>query len=131
MTRRFVILAGILGCTGVIAGAFGAHGLEGRLDAHMLDVWNTGARYQIYHAIALLGAAWVCERFPGRAATVAGWLFVVGVVIFSGSLYALALSGIKWLGAVTPLGGLALIVGWALLGVAGCCGGKREQISGD
>ncbi len=115
MDRLFLLIAGILGATGVAAGAFGAHALRERLEPDLLRVWNTGADYHLLHAVALLGVAWVANRFPGAAAQTAGWAMVAGVVIFSGSLYALALSGVRVLGAVTPLGGLAFIVGWLAL----------------
>ena len=82
-------------------------------------MFETGARYQMYHALALLGVAWGIERWPNRAWRVAGWSFVVGIVLFSGSLYLLALSGARWLGAITPFGGVAFLVGWGLLGWAG------------
>jgi len=125
MARVFFIIGSVAGMLGVICGAFGAHGLEDRLDAEMLAIWNTAATYQMYHAVALLGAAWACERFAGRAAVVAGWLLTAGIVVFSGSLYVLALTGVKWLGAITPLGGLAFIVGWAMLIVAAATGNDR------
>ncbi len=99
----------------VAAGAFGAHALKTKLSPEMLAVWETAARYQAYHGLALLFVAWLADRHPSRAATAAGWLFCLGIVIFSGSLYALALSGERKLGAVTPLGGLALLAGWACL----------------
>ena len=115
MDRLFFALAAISGLIGVAAGAFGAHGLEGRRSADRLDVYETAARYQIYHALALLAVAWASTRWPGGAATAAGWLFVVGTLLFSGSLYALSLTGIRWLGAITPFGGLAFLAGWACL----------------
>lgn len=118
MDRLFVTLAGILGATGVAAGAFGAHALRERLGADLLRVWNTGAEYHLVHAVALLGVAWVAQRHPGAAAQTAGWAMVAGVVLFSGSLYALALSGVRVLGAITPLGGVAFIVGWLALAFA-------------
>lgn len=99
----------------VAAGAFGAHALAGRLPADLLDVWHTAARYQIYHALALLAVAWATTRWPSAATTAAGWLFIAGTVLFSGSLYLLALTGRRWLGAVTPLGGVAFLIGWGCL----------------
>ena len=113
--KLFVMIGSVFGLLGVAAGAFGAHGLEERLSAEMLETWGTAARYQMYHALALFGAAWLFDQTESVWATAAAALFVAGVLIFSGSLYALALSGIKWLGAITPIGGLALIAGW------GCC----------
>lgn len=99
----------------VAAGAFGAHSLRARLSAELLAVFETAARYQMYHALGLLAAAWAVSRWPGPWPARAGWLFVAGTVLFSGSLYALALSGITWLGAITPLGGIAFLAGWASL----------------
>lgn len=81
----------------------------------MLLVFETAARYQIYHALALLGAAWAATRWPGPALAAAGWLFVAGTLIFSGSLYLLSLTGLRWLGAITPVGGLAFLAGWLCL----------------
>ncbi|QDG51649.1 DUF423 domain-containing protein [Persicimonas caeni] len=110
--KLFVAMGSLLGLLGVAAGAFGAHALEARLDADMLAVWETAAKYQMYHALALFGAAWLVGQTQTTWATVAGWAFLGGVVVFSGTLYVLALSGIKWLGAITPIGGTAMIVGW-------------------
>jgi uncharacterized membrane protein YgdD (TMEM256/DUF423 family) len=115
MTRTFGVLACLLACLAVAAGAFGAHALRGRLSEELLAVFETGARYQMYHALALLGVAWAAARWPGPLAGAAGWLFVLGIVLFSGSLYLLALSGVRWLGAITPLGGLSFLAGWLLL----------------
>lgn len=115
MIRTFAVLACLLALVAVGAGAFGAHGLRARITPDLLAVWETGARYQMYHALALFVVAWALDRWPGTLAVAAGWLFVAGIVLFSGSLYLLALSGVRWLGAVTPLGGLAFLVGWALL----------------
>ena len=99
----------------VAAGAFGAHALRSRLAPDTLGIFEVGARYHMYHALGLLAAAWAVARWPGGATTAAGWLFVAGTVIFSGSLYLLSFTGQRWLGAVTPLGGLAFILGWAAL----------------
>jgi uncharacterized membrane protein YgdD (TMEM256/DUF423 family) len=98
---------------GVGLGAFGAHGLKSRASPEMVAVWETGVRYHLVHALGLLAVAWAIERWP--AAHLSGWLFVAGTVIFSGSLYVLVLTGQRWLGAITPLGGLAFIAGWLLL----------------
>lgn len=106
--------AGVLGALGVMAGAFGAHALEARIDEpRLLEVWETAARYHLIHALALLGVA----AHPQSPAA-AGWLFVVGVTLFSGSLYLMTLTGARWLGAITPLGGLAFIAGWLVLAFA-------------
>lgn len=96
----------------VALGAFGAHGLKDVLSAEMKAVYETGARYQAYHALALFVVAWLAAQWPGRAVDAAGWCFIAGIVIFSGSLYALALSGVRALGAVTPIGGLLFMAGW-------------------
>lgn len=115
MDRFFMVLGSASGFLGVAAGAFGAHVLRGRLTPEMLAVYQTAALYQLVHALALLGAAWAAARWPGRAATAAGWSFAGGTILFSGSLYALSLSGLRWLGSITPLGGLAFLAGWACL----------------
>ena len=96
-------------------GAFGAHALKARLDADLLAVFEVGVRYLMYHAFALLAVGWAQSRWPGPVLDASGWLFVAGTAIFSGSLYALSLTGEKWLGAVTPVGGLALLGGWLCL----------------
>jgi uncharacterized membrane protein YgdD (TMEM256/DUF423 family) len=113
--RLFFRLGSISGLIAVAAGAFGAHALRARLTPDYLAVFETAARYQMYHALGLLAAAWAVTRWPGRGVHLAGWLFVIGTVLFSGSLYALALTGIRWLGAITPLGGVALLAGWLCL----------------
>ncbi|MDH3497619.1 MAG: DUF423 domain-containing protein [Gemmatimonadota bacterium] len=113
--RLFVVLGAISALIAVAAGAFGAHALRARLDADLLAVFETGARYQMYHALGLFVAAWAWTRWQAPPAAWAGWLFVIGTVLFSGSLYALALSGVRALGAVTPFGGAAFLAGWAAL----------------
>ena len=115
MPRTFALLGALLAFLAVAAGAFGAHAVRGRLTPELLDTFETAARYQMYHALALLAVAWAADRWPGGASTVAGWLFVAGIVLFSGSLYGLSLSGVRWLGAVTPIGGLAFLGGWLAL----------------
>ena len=122
MDRTFLVLGSLSAGLAVAAGAFGAHGLRARLAPDMLAIFETGARYQMYHALALLAVAWVAVRSPGGPATLAGWLFVAGTLLFSGSLYALALSGTRWLGAITPLGGLCFLAGWAALAWAAARG---------
>ena len=115
MERTFAALGALSAAIAVAAGAFGAHALKGHLSPEDLSVFETGARYQMYHALALLAVAWAATRWPGSAVHAAGWLFVIGTLLFSGSLYALALSGVRWLGAITPLGGLAFLAGWVCL----------------
>ena len=115
MFRTFMTVASLLGALGVTLGAFGAHGLKSRVDPQMLAVWETGVRYHLVHALALLAVAWLVDRHQSVTAIWAGWLFVAGVVVFSGSLYVMTLTGLRWLGAVTPLGGVAFITGWLLL----------------
>ena len=115
-TDRLLFFAGaVLGLLGGLVGAFGAHALRGRVEADLLAVFETGARYHLYHALALLAAGYAAGRWPGGAAALAGWCFIAGIVLFSGSLYALALTGVRWLGAITPLGGVAFLVGWGAL----------------
>ncbi len=102
---------------GVILGAFGAHGLRARLSPEMLVVFETGVRYHLIHALGLLAVAGAASRWPGSYVSIAGYLFVAGIFIFSGSLYVLAITGMRWLGAITPIGGVCLIVGWGLLAI--------------
>jgi uncharacterized membrane protein YgdD (TMEM256/DUF423 family) len=118
--RRFAMLGALSAALAVGAGAFGAHALRESLESRLLEVFETAARYQMYHALGLLAVAWMVGQ-GGRAATAAsasGWSFVAGTLLFSGSLYAMALSGMRALGAITPLGGVAFIAGWVLLAVA-------------
>jgi len=102
---------------GVVLGAFGAHGLRGRLSPDLLDVFETGVRYHLIHGLGLLAVAWAASRWPSGWVGAAGWLFVAGILVFSGSLYLLALTGARWLGAITPIGGLCLILGWMALAI--------------
>ncbi|MGH7513157.1 MAG: DUF423 domain-containing protein [Gemmatimonadales bacterium] len=118
MDQLFFRLGAASGFVAVAAGAFGAHALRARLSADLIGVFETAARYQMYHALALMAVAWAAARWPGALPQWAGWLFVAGTVLFSGSLYALALSGIRWLGAITPLGGAAFLAGWLCLALA-------------
>ena len=116
MDRTFLLLASILGFLGVALGAFGAHGLRSRLGPDMLAVFETAVRYQMYHVFALLiVAAAIGHLGSARLLVTAGWLFFAGIVLFSGSLYALALTRTGILGAITPLGGLLFLAGWASL----------------
>ena len=115
-TYRFFFTAGaVLAGLAVMAGAFGAHALEGTLSTETLETYSTAVRYQMYHALGLLGAGWVMKEWRTNVAGVSGWLFLAGILLFSGSLYLLSLTGIGWLGAITPFGGLAFIIGWFLL----------------
>ena len=115
MDRVFFIIGALSACVGIAAGAFGAHGLKSHLSPEMLSVFEVGVRYQMYHAFALMAAAWAQTRWPSSLVTTGGWLFIIGTVLFSGSLCLLSLSGVRWLGAVTPLGGLAFLAGWVCL----------------
>jgi uncharacterized membrane protein YgdD (TMEM256/DUF423 family) len=115
MDRAFFIIGSVSAFLAVALGAFAAHGLKSRLEPAMLATFETGVRYHIYHALALLAVGWACTRWPGTAANASGWLFIAGTVLFSGSLYALALTGTRWLGAITPFGGAAFLAGWLCL----------------
>lgn len=118
MERIFLTLASLFGGLAVALGAFGAHALRGRLDEQMLANFETGVRYHFYHALALVAVAVVIKFWPNSPlANYAGWLFVVGILIFSGSLYLMALTGARWLGAITPIGGVAFIAGWICLAI--------------
>ena len=118
MDRIFFALGALSALLGVAAGAFGAHALKARVTPDMLAVFEVGVRYQMYHAFALIACAWAVTKWPGTLVNASGWLFVVGTIVFSGSLYALSLSGVRWLGAITPFGGLAFLAGWICLAVA-------------
>lgn len=118
MDRRFFGLGALSAMIAVAAGAFGAHALRARLTPDYLAVFETGARYQMYHALGLFVVAWALGRWPGQLPVWAGRLFVAGTVLFSGSLYLLALTGARWWGAVTPLGGVAFLAGWVCLGLS-------------
>ena len=118
MERVFFTLAAVFAFAGVAAGAFGAHSLKSRINTEMLVVFEVGVRYQMYHAFALIAAAWVQARWPSALATSGGWLFVACILLFSGSLYLISLSGLRWLGAVTPIGGAAFLAGWVCLALA-------------
>ena len=115
MERIFLTAGAVSAFIGVAAGAFGAHGLRSRLSAEMLTTFEVGARYQMYHALALVAVAWVQTRWPGSVTVAGGWLFIIGTVLFSGSLYLLSVTGVRWLGAITPFGGLAFLAGWLCL----------------
>jgi uncharacterized membrane protein YgdD (TMEM256/DUF423 family) len=115
MDRVFTLFAAAFGFLGVALGAFGAHALRTRLDPRDLEIFETAVRYQLFHALALLGVAWAWTRWPGAWTTRAGWLMTGGVLVFSGSLYVLVLTGQRGWGAVTPFGGVALLLGWLAL----------------
>ena len=123
MDRTFLFVGALAGFVGVALGAFGAHGLRNRLSPEMLAVFETGVRYQMFHALAILITAIALARIDGWAVRAAGWSFAAGIMLFSGSLYLLALTGVRSLGAVTPLGGLAFLAGWALLAYVAVVGG--------
>lgn len=128
MHRILQLLGSSLALLAVAAGAFGAHALRARLPADLLAVWETAARYQIYHALALLLAARMAGVRPAEGGwRAAGWLWVAGTALFSGSLYLLALTGVRWLGAVTPLGGLCFLAGWAAFAWAGWRTAERPR----
>ncbi|WP_413793083.1 MULTISPECIES: DUF423 domain-containing protein [unclassified Pseudomonas] len=118
MLRSFLMLAAFFGFTGVALGAFAAHGLKNRLSADYLAIFHTGVTYQLVHTLALLGVALLATHIPGRVVTWAGICFVIGILLFSGSLYLLTLTGISKLGIITPFGGVAFLIGWLCLGLA-------------
>lgn len=114
MDRTLFVLGAAFALIGVAAGAFGAHGLEGRVPAERLATFETGVRYQMYHAFALMLVGLAAARWPDALLQTAGWLFVAGIVIFAGTLYGLTFGGPRWLGAITPIGGLSFLAGWAV-----------------
>ncbi|TXR38025.1 DUF423 domain-containing protein [Ectopseudomonas mendocina] len=118
MARLWLLLSAFAGFTGVALGAFAAHGLKGRLTPEYLAVFQTGTHYQLIHALALFGVGLLALHMPGRLVNLAGDAFAVGILLFSGSLYLLTLSGIGKLGMITPFGGVAFLIGWLCLGLA-------------
>lgn len=119
MYKLFLFLGSVLGFLAVALGAFGAHALRSRMEADLMAVYQTGVQYHMYHALALLLTAVLCRFFPQSPLFMwAGWLFFAGVVVFSGSLYVLSMTGVRAWGAVTPVGGLAFLAGWLLLMIA-------------
>ncbi|WP_096607896.1 DUF423 domain-containing protein [Calothrix sp. NIES-2100] len=120
MTQIFLSIAAVLGGLSVAAGAFGAHALRDKISERSLEIFDTASRYQMYHALALLLVALLLSRTESPPFTLiaSGWLFIIGIAIFSGSLYALSLTGVKSLGAIAPLGGAAFIAGWGALALA-------------
>lgn len=118
MQRTFMIVMGISGALVVALGAFGAHAMESRISADLLATYETATRYHFYHTLALTAVIMALSRWPeSRLPAIAGWLFLTGILLFSGSLYLLVFSGLTWFGAITPLGGVAFITGWFLLAV--------------
>jgi len=115
MDRFFYAAGSLMAFVGVALGAFAAHGLKSRLSPDMLTIFEVGVRYQMYHAFGLIAVAWAITRWPEANLNSAGWCFIAGIVIFSGSLYLLSFTGMRWLGAITPIGGLAFLAGWAIL----------------
>ena len=115
MDRFFFVAGSVLAFFAVALGAFAAHGLKSRVAPDMLTIFETGVRYHMYHALALLAVAWAGSQWPESRVQYAGWAFIFGIVVFSGSLYLLSTTGIRWLGAITPIGGLGFLIGWALL----------------
>ncbi|KMN25109.1 DUF423 domain-containing protein [Pseudomonas helleri] len=118
MLRVFLMLAAFFGFTGVALGAFAAHGLKGRLSEQYLAIFHTGVTYQLVHALALIGVALLATQLQSRLVTWAGICFALGIVLFSGSLYVLTMTGISKLGMITPIGGLGFLAGWLCLGLA-------------
>lgn len=120
MMRIFLMFGAIFGALSVAAGAFASHALKEKLTEKAIAIFEVGVRYQMYHALALLLVGLLLSRWEQATLVLAisGWAFILGVVIFSGSLYVLSFTGIKWLGAITPLGGAAFIVGWSCLAIA-------------
>lgn len=110
--KTFALLGSIFALLGVAFGAFGAHALADKVEPRMLEIWETGVQYQMYHALALFAAAWLYHQTEATAALVAGWSFASGILVFSGSLYLIVFTGVRGLGAITPIGGIALLVGW-------------------
>ena len=115
MDKFFFSAGAVAAFVGVALGAFGAHSLKTKLSPDMLAIFEVGVRYQMYHALGLFAVAWAITRWPEANVNAAGWAFIVGILIFSGTLYLLSVTGLRWLGAITPIGGLAFLAGWAIL----------------
>ncbi|RPI25222.1 MAG: DUF423 domain-containing protein [Acidobacteria bacterium] len=125
MERLFISTGALFGFLAVAGGAFGSHALKNRLSPDMLQVFEVGVRYQMYHALALVLTGFILTRFQSPALTWAGAFFIAGVLIFSGTLYILTLTGLRWLGAITPMGGTALLIGWLCLAWGAWSAGQR------
>ncbi|MEK7263211.1 MAG: DUF423 domain-containing protein [Bacteroidota bacterium] len=115
MHRLFIIAGSLLSFVAVALGAFAAHLLKPKLPENLFNIFEVGVRYHFYHSLALFAVAWCIVQFPSSSFTIVGWLFISGIVIFSGSLYVMSLTGIQWLGAITPIGGVCFLSGWLLL----------------
>lgn len=115
MERLFFAFGSGFALIAVVTGAFAAHALKSRLSPDMFQVFEVAVRYQMYHALGLIAVAWASTQWSSQLITASGWLFVAGILIFSGSLYILSLTGVRWLGAITPIGGVAFIIGWGCL----------------
>ena len=115
MSRLFFAFGSGFALIAVITGAFAAHTLKSKLSPDMFEVFEVAVRYQMYHALGLIAVAWATSQWSSQLIAASGWLFVAGIVIFSGSLYILSLTGVRWLGAITPIGGVAFIIGWGCL----------------
>jgi uncharacterized membrane protein YgdD (TMEM256/DUF423 family) len=128
MLNRFVGLGAVLGFAGVLAGAFGAHGLESKISPEALTVFQTGVRYLVWHALALVAVGIAADRTPSRWLTAAAWLYATGCFLFSGSLFLLATTEWRWLGPVTPIGGTAFLAGWACLAAWACTAPRSIRV---
>lgn len=115
MKMNWFAVGALSGAIGVALGAFGAHALKSRLPENLLDVFETAVRYQMYHALALLAVGWAATRYPSGWVNASGWSFLVGIIVFCGSLYLMTMTGARWLGAITPIGGICFILGWVAL----------------
>lgn len=124
MKSNWFAVGAITAAIGVTLGAFGAHALKSRVTEDLLSVFEIGVRYQMYHAFGLLAVAWAAGRWPGSLPNASGWLFTLGILLFSGSLYLMTFTGVRWLGAITPVGGLCFISGWIALAMTALRGSQ-------
>ena len=127
MARWFITLGALCGASAVSLGAFGAHALKARLPEYQLAIYHTGVEYQFYHALGLLLIGLLQHQRPARSQVLAGWFMFVGIVFFSGSLYVMSLTGIRWLGAITPVGGISFVIAWIMLAWAGLGHSEKNQ----